>query len=192
MNYELYYVVTNFQSKSTVQLNFMHAIINEMFQNHQIVLQHSKKLLFAQSILWFSFFWKSKLLKWVIEGIFLVYRRYVCWFCWNSFLFLVCLKRDCRKRAFFFRHELADWHTSEACVGDVRNRCTENSKKLEAVAFYHFGTLQLLLLKCKQTPKWKKQRQSRLLVSARNKICFLFALTFTAVLLSSEKMTETC
>ena len=104
-----------------------------------------------------------------------------------------------------FFSELAEWLTSAACDVYVRNRCTENStlqenseqrfreaaKNLEAVAFYHFGTLQLLLLKCKQTPKWKKRRQSRLLVSARSKKCFLFALTCTAVLLSCEKMTET-
>ena len=70
-----------------------------------------------------------------------------------------------------FISELADWLISEACVVYVQNRCTENStvqenseqrfreaaKNLEAVAFYYFGTLQLFLLKCKQTPKWKKQ-----------------------------------
>ena len=43
MNYEFYYAVKNFQSNQTSQLNFMHAIINEMSQNHQIVLQRSRK-----------------------------------------------------------------------------------------------------------------------------------------------------
>ena len=104
-----------------------------------------------------------------------------------------------------FFSELADWLTSAAwlctfeivapkirlCKKILNTDFAKLRKKMEAVAFYHFGTLQLLLLKCKQTPKWKKQRQSTMLVDARNKICFLFALTFTAVLLSCEKMTET-